>query len=228
MRSLRHSWAASAAVTAFMAWQTRRLATKTAALVDSAQVEAAATVELASKAKKDRELSWSPYLVRSTAHTGIGPPENISGQRAPELQQVTLNNVGRGPALKCSYVAFLPTELNVWSYAELPALVSGQQDQPMCKRGDGPSPLYLVDQMPHDDGWQPTYAALFCEVLDALGRELVVPLKKCEKVGAIEKADNLFKFFLNLTPCRCLPRDERHVTRGSSTEGYIRVLLRVP
>jgi hypothetical protein len=141
-----------------MAVATEEMARQTKIAAEAGVTEATATVRLAEEARLDRELSWSPYLVR----TGTNETDRWVG----------IENVGRGPALRCFYFACDPHKVSTWWYVKLPAIQSGGSVNERFGATDGgSSPLYLLNIMPADSGMiEEPLSAFFCE--DIVGNRL--------------------------------------------------------
>ena len=119
---------------------------------------AKATNKLAEEATLDRELSWSPYLVLSSPLKG-GRPE------------ITIQNVGTGPALRCFYFQCTPTKVSEWWCGRAAAVASGGSVLVGCTNPGEVSPTYLLHVMPADMGMvEEPLAALFCE--DIVGNRI--------------------------------------------------------
>ncbi len=144
-----------------MAEATKNMADETRRVADSSAVEAEATKALVVEAQKDRALSWSPYLSRVV----LSDIANASGEPLGLNQVITLSNLGKGQALRCTYVAFESSDIKLWCIAQLPGLraeetVAGLVATPQY----GQAPTYLLRRMPDDNGQiDPPLAVLICE-----------------------------------------------------------------
>ena len=75
-------------------------------------------------------------------------------------------NFGRGPALRCHYVAFDPKDVTRWWHGQVSAVATnGEVRSLVCEPGDpGASPTFLLAIMPSDQGMvEAPLAAFFCE-----------------------------------------------------------------
>jgi len=130
-------------ILAFFTWRaaeaSRSAAEATGRAAEAAQIEAEATVQLAQEAREDRELAWRPHL-----GVLMGQPS-----AAPDFDSidVTVTNVGNGPALDCRVWLYAT---NRWTWRDVEPLAT-QQQLPL------PEPIWV----PHFGGLPPFPQGMF-------------------------------------------------------------------
>lgn len=139
---------ALAGVTAWAGWQTKSAA-------QAAKKEAEAATRTVQEIRRDRDLSWQPYLV--TGSTTVAA-------------QVTTTaiNIGRGPAVNCLYAA---RSKNGWMRTGVFALAPGQEKAMLIlDHGDPPLPVALFEYQGLELDQVDMVRALFCQ--DVVGDKL--------------------------------------------------------
>lgn len=126
-----------AAGTGVLALKTHGLAAQTENMAAETKRVADATENLVREAQLDRELYWSPFLLRADRlETVDNPAGNV---RYPQgySEKIRVANVGKGQALDCVYVSRKPTDVSRWCYAGLPALAGGESTEVVQAGPDG-------------------------------------------------------------------------------------------
>jgi len=136
--------------------------------------EANATIQLAKEARKDRELTWRPHLgFAVTIPNPAGPPDPPH-----RLAQISLSNVGNGPALSTTiWIYHYDTDWQGWGKQEDLLVASKQTLAPMGVplKFPGPEPAGFPEGMfdppenrPHHSKW--VFVATCTDVLANLWR----------------------------------------------------------
>ncbi|MCU1489657.1 MAG: hypothetical protein JWM85_1062 [Acidimicrobiaceae bacterium] len=105
---------------------------------DAAVQEAAATLQLAGEAARDRQLTWQPWLVKSGGQA-------LPMEHTYVEQGIQIMNVGAGPALALSYVS--RDESDLWCYLDPIDMGAGGRVGPSNTRGGGnlPPEVFTAD-----------------------------------------------------------------------------------
>ncbi len=121
--------------------------------------EADATIALAKEAQKDRELPWRPHL----GFAVIIPEKAQPPDPPPRLVQISLSNVGNGPALSTTiWIYHYDVDWHGWGKQENLLVASKQTLPPMgvSLKYPGPEPAGFPlgmfdpsDNRPHPSKW---------------------------------------------------------------------------